>query len=177
MANKVGFKLFFSFDYAGRGPWDRGAVKSFLDEFVGNGAYYKENGLPLVSTFEGWEQSNDWKILKQSIPMIFVPDWSSLGATDASNVGRGIIDGLFNWAAWANVDNSMPTMDTYVDASYLGEMSLRIPVPLSYMMPVSPWFYTNMPGYDKNWKWQVLVAPASRQTHTHTPELTGNLGA
>jgi hypothetical protein len=23
-----------------------------------------------------------------------------------------------------------------------------------YMMPVSPWFYTNMPGYDKNWLWR-----------------------
>lgn len=24
---------------------------------------------------------------------------------------------------------------------------------LPYMMPVSPWFYTNLPGYDKNWIW------------------------
>lgn len=23
-----------------------------------------------------------------------------------------------------------------------------------YMMPVSPWFYTNMPGYRKNWVWK-----------------------
>jgi hypothetical protein len=22
------------------------------------------------------------------------------------------------------------------------------------MMPVSPWFYTNLPGYDKNWLWR-----------------------
>jgi hypothetical protein len=22
-----------------------------------------------------------------------------------------------------------------------------------YMMPVSPWFYTNLPGYSKNWMW------------------------
>lgn len=22
------------------------------------------------------------------------------------------------------------------------------------MMPVSPWFYTNMPGFDKNWLWR-----------------------
>jgi hypothetical protein len=22
-----------------------------------------------------------------------------------------------------------------------------------YMMPVSPWFYTNMPGFTKNWMW------------------------
>jgi hypothetical protein len=23
-----------------------------------------------------------------------------------------------------------------------------------YMMPASPWFYTNLPGYDKNWLWR-----------------------
>jgi hypothetical protein len=22
------------------------------------------------------------------------------------------------------------------------------------MAPVSPWFYTNLPGYDKNWLWR-----------------------
>ncbi|CAG8900572.1 unnamed protein product [Penicillium egyptiacum] len=41
-------------------------------------------------------------------------------------------------------------MNTYVDASYiqyLGEAGKP------YMMPVSPWFYTNMPGYNKNWAW------------------------
>ena len=24
----------------------------------------------------------------------------------------------------------------------------------TYMMPVSPWFYANMPGYHKNWVWK-----------------------
>lgn len=23
------------------------------------------------------------------------------------------------------------------------------------MMPAAPWFYTNLPGYDKNWMWPV----------------------
>lgn len=43
-------------------------------------------------------------------------------------------------------------MDTYTDASYnlaLGQSSPRKP----YMMPVSPWFFTNLPGYNKNWLW------------------------
>lgn len=22
------------------------------------------------------------------------------------------------------------------------------------MMPISPWFFTNLPGYDKNWLWR-----------------------
>ncbi|GKT49855.1 uncharacterized protein ColSpa_10036 [Colletotrichum spaethianum] len=39
-------------------------------------------------------------------------------------------------------------MDTYVDASYFQYLDKK-----PYMMPVSPWFYTNMPGYNKNWLW------------------------
>lgn len=26
--------------------------------------------------------------------------------------------------------------------------------PKAYMMPVSPWFYTNLPEYNKNWVWR-----------------------
>jgi hypothetical protein len=25
---------------------------------------------------------------------------------------------------------------------------------LPFQMPVSPWFYTNLPGYNKNWLWR-----------------------
>lgn len=39
-------------------------------------------------------------------------------------------------------------MDTYIDASY--SLALR---DKPYMMPVSPWFYTDLPGYDKDWMW------------------------
>lgn len=39
-------------------------------------------------------------------------------------------------------------MNTYTDAAY--NVSLA---GLPYMMPVSPWFYTNLPGYGKNWLW------------------------
>jgi hypothetical protein len=40
-------------------------------------------------------------------------------------------------------------MTTYPDASYYDFLK-----GLPYMMPVSPWFYTNMPGYNKNWLWR-----------------------
>ena len=39
-------------------------------------------------------------------------------------------------------------MDTYSDASYMDALDGK-----PYMMPVSPWFFTNMPGYNKNWLW------------------------
>jgi hypothetical protein len=42
-------------------------------------------------------------------------------------------------------------MTTYVDASYNQTLTAA---GKPYMMPVSPWFYTNMPGYSKNWLWR-----------------------
>jgi hypothetical protein len=40
-------------------------------------------------------------------------------------------------------------MDTYTDASYMQFLAGK-----PYMMPVSAWFFTNLPGYDKNWVWR-----------------------
>ncbi|KAH7316963.1 glycosyl hydrolase family 71-domain-containing protein, partial [Stachybotrys elegans] len=146
-AASKGFKLLFSFDYAGRGPWPASEVLALLKRYGSTEAYWKHNQLPLVSTFEGPGNRDDWVGIKREFKCFFVPDWSSLGAEEAVRRGSGVIDGLFNWAAWPN-HNDWP-MDTYIDASYqraLGSMP--------YMMPVSPWFYTNLPKYDKNWLWR-----------------------
>jgi Glycosyl hydrolase family 71. len=75
-----------------------------------------------------------------------VPDWSSLRAKDALALADGVADGLFSWAAWPYGPNDM---DTYVDASYIQYLDGK-----PYMMPISPWLFTNMPGYDKNWLWR-----------------------
>ncbi|PNP37744.1 hypothetical protein TGAMA5MH_10345 [Trichoderma gamsii] len=37
-ANDLGFKLFFSFDYAGNGPWPKADVTQFIQEYGSNGA-------------------------------------------------------------------------------------------------------------------------------------------
>jgi hypothetical protein len=63
-------------------------------------------------------------------------------------------------------------MDTYVDASYLDFLGQNGGKP--YMMPVSPWFYTNLPGFDKNWLWrgECLIHPIKTSfdafSHNHT---------
>jgi hypothetical protein len=48
-------------------------------------------------------------------------------------------------------------MDTYTDASYIMFLSQKFGGDTAargrYMMPVSPWFYTNLPQYNKNWIW------------------------
>jgi hypothetical protein len=72
-------------------------------------------------------------------------DWSSLGAGPAVAARNGVANGLFSWAAWPT---GTPNSTTYVDASYKLALGGK-----PYMMPVSPWFFTNMPGFDKNWLW------------------------
>jgi hypothetical protein len=144
-----GFKLIFSFDYAGNGPWPKSEVESLINKYKGSSAYYKYQGKPLVSTFEGPDSSADWIDIKKSTGCFFMPDWSSRGARFALELSGGVADGLFSWAAWPWGDRDM---DTYVDASYLDFLGQAGDKP--YMMPVSPTFYTNMPGFNKNWLWR-----------------------
>lgn len=48
-------------------------------------------------------------------------------------------------AAWPDGKSNM---STFTDASYTDTLAGS-----PYIMPVSPWFYTNMPGFRKNWLW------------------------
>jgi hypothetical protein len=146
VARDKGFKLFFSFDYAGSGPWPAADVTTLLNKYGGDSAHYRYNGQPFVSTFEGPKQAEDWIKIKADTGCFLVPDWSSEGAKAAMELAGGVADGLFSWAAWPWGNQNM---DTYVDASYLNYLNGK-----PYMMPVSPWFYTNLPGYDKNWLWK-----------------------
>jgi hypothetical protein len=143
-ANSLGFKLFFSFDYAAQGPFDQQEVIKVINQYGSNGAYYKYNGKPFVSTFEGPANSGDWTAIKSQTGCFFIPDWSSLGAQGAVN--RGVVDGLFSWEAWPSGPNDMTTKPDESYKSALGDKP--------YMMPVSPWFFTNLSGYSKNWLWR-----------------------
>lgn len=139
-----GFKLFFSLDYAGNGPWPQEDATAIINKFKDNGAYFKFNGKPLVSTFEGPNQASDWNKIKPATGCFFIPSFSSYGAKKAMETG--VVDGLFNWAAWPVGPNDNHNT---VDESYKAFLGGK-----PYMMPVSPWFYGNMPGFRKNWVWR-----------------------
>ncbi|CAG8112343.1 unnamed protein product [Penicillium nalgiovense] len=145
-ANTAGFLLFFSFDYAGNGPWDKDVVIEMIQEYGPKSAYFHYDGKPFVSTFEGPDSADDWVTIKAQTGCFFMPDWSSVGAKPAVALANGVADGLFSWSAWPWGNQ---TMDTYTDASYIQYLDGK-----PYMIAISPWFYTNLPGYNKNWIWK-----------------------
>lgn len=130
-----GFKMIFSFDYAGNGPWPKGEVIRLIKQYKDTGAYFYRYSQPLVSTFEGSENTEDWEDIKRETSCFFMPDCSSLGARDA--LARPNADGLFSWAAWTNGPKDAHTYD---DASYFTFLKGAGNKP--YMAPVSPWFFT-----------------------------------
>ena len=76
-----------------------------------------------------------------------MPDYSSQGASGAAALPN--VDGLFSWDAWPNGANDITDADDQNYKSTLGSKP--------YMMPVSPWFYTNLyagESYAKNWLWR-----------------------
>lgn len=75
-----------------------------------------------------------------------MPDWASIGASNATSAGGNAADGLFAWDAWPDGPNNMNTKG---DNGYISALNGK-----PYMMAVSPWFFTNVPAYGKNWLWR-----------------------
>lgn len=108
-ANAVGFKLFFSFDYAGLGPWPKESVIARLKQYGSDEAYFKRpDGKPLASTFEGSENASDWPEIKAQTNCFFIPDWSSQGAKAAMSLrefkfhhSSSILLTLSSWPRWS----------------------------------------------------------------------------
>ncbi|KAK2026961.1 hypothetical protein LX32DRAFT_723107 [Colletotrichum zoysiae] len=92
-AEQLGFQLFFSFDYAGNGPWKKQVVIDMIKKYGSSPAHFHHKGKPFVSTFEGPAQADDWIDIKAQTGCFFVPDWSSLGAKKAIDRAGGVADG------------------------------------------------------------------------------------
>ncbi|KAK0110183.1 hypothetical protein ONS95_002834 [Cadophora gregata] len=147
-----GFKLFFSFDYLGGGTrWpSTGArsVVSYLNQYKNSPAYFRFNGLPMASTFEGTSDIDAWAyggVIRNNVGGIyFVPDWSSLGPGGfAQHLGK--VEGAFNWDAWPTGATNINTAGDVQWRNMLGAKS--------YMMPVSPWFFRSANGGNR-WVWR-----------------------
>ncbi|KAI1431041.1 glycoside hydrolase family 71 protein [Xylaria sp. CBS 124048] len=141
VASENNFALFLSFDMQAS-QWTQDQIITYINTYKGLEAQLLVDGLPVVSTFEGPSQASIWPAVRAATGDIhFIPNWSSLGAPGVGNE-LDLIDGAFNWGAWPNANEL--NMTTGNDIAYqlvLGDKS--------YMMGVSPYFYTDLPG--KNW--------------------------
>lgn len=93
-AAQVGFKVFLSFDYAAQGPWSSVAVINTIRTYANSPGQFKVNGLPLVSTFEGTAKGSDWATIRQSTPLFFVPEWTSITPDSFESSDKQYADGV-----------------------------------------------------------------------------------
>ncbi|ROV91571.1 hypothetical protein VPNG_09734 [Cytospora leucostoma] len=137
------FDLFLSFDMA-VGEWGTEQVISLINAFKDSAVYCKVDGSPLVSTFEGPQWAENWAQVREATGGIYlVPDWSSLGPHGVKE-RLDLVDGAFSWSAWPRASEHRIT--TKEDAHYKKALRGK-----AYMMGVSPWFYTRLPQWNKNW--------------------------
>lgn len=87
-ADSMGFKLFFSFDYAGGGAFEQSRVLGLLQTYQNRASYFHRGSQPLASTFEGPSNAADWASIKSLTGAFFVPSWSSDGAKKALTRGK-----------------------------------------------------------------------------------------
>ncbi|OAX79204.1 hypothetical protein ACJ72_06477 [Emergomyces africanus] len=139
------FTLFLSFDYLSAGPWPADRVINIINTYKNSPAQYKYYNKPLVTTFEGVNNINDWVRIKQATGCFFMPTWTSLGPYGLRRV-MDTIDGATSWDAWPEGARSKTTD---ADVAFMSVLNDK-----PYMMPVSPWFYTNLPDWHKNWLWR-----------------------
>ncbi|KAK4466453.1 glycoside hydrolase [Cladorrhinum samala] len=153
------FVVFISFDMA-CGSWTVEQVVNLVNQFKDLPAQMHVEGKPLVSTFEGPDWAENWEAVRSQTDDIFLmPDWSSLGPY---GVGEklDIIDGAFSWDAWPKAGQYQMTMNE--DLVYKHCLADK-----KYMMGVSPYFYANLPQWNKNWyasseslwfdRWQQVI--------------------
>jgi glucan endo-1,3-alpha-glucosidase len=142
-AETAGFQMFLSFDMA-VGEWAPQTVIDLVNTYKDSPAQTRVEGRPMVSTFEGPAWSGNWAAVREAVGGIhLVPDWSSLGPMGVAEK-LDVIDGAFAWQAWPYAGQL--TKDNSEDVLYMNVLGDK-----SYMMGVSPWFYTNLPQYNKNW--------------------------
>lgn len=73
-----------------------------------------------------------------------MPDWTSQGP----GFGNSLIDGSFSWDMWPKGPNNITAVQDKVWQTALKSAGK------TFMMGVSPWFYTDLPSYSKAWVWR-----------------------
>ena len=84
--------------------------------------------------------------LNQSIPNTLTASVSANHSSCPRSNRHSLIRTTVSWDAWAQ-----GAADKTDDSDRAWQSAAA---PKTYMMPVSPWFYTDLPQYNKNWVWR-----------------------
>ncbi|KAI8845387.1 glycosyl hydrolase family 71-domain-containing protein [Chytriomyces cf. hyalinus JEL632] len=155
-ANAQGFKLFFSLDMNHFSSLDPTSYMAVVTQYASNNAYYKVNGRPFLSTFNGhnlnFGQANPnagWKSIFKNAGLnpFFVPDFDNLPGYPSNFFSTfPDVDGAFSWeAAWPYTSASAPQVSSAVDSQMISQARTAGKV---YMMPWSPFQYKHMTSGD-----------------------------
>lgn len=154
-------KVFISFDYNYFGTDENTAVGSKLKVYCAKPGQLKVNNKCFVSSFNGDNDPAklfDAKTIRAAAgtDLYLVPNLSPHNTANAAS-SVGDIDGAFSWSAWdSNGANRAPSGGVKVttsqgDSAYTGWLGTK-----SYMAPVSPWFFTNLPSKAWNFPGDLL---------------------
>ncbi|TPX50659.1 hypothetical protein CcCBS67573_g10079 [Chytriomyces confervae] len=127
-----------------------------VTQYASNNAYYKVNGRPFLSTFNGhnlnFGQANPnagWKSIFKNAGLnpFFVPDFDNLPGYPSNFFSTfPDVDGAFSWeAAWPYTSASTPQVSSAVDSQMISQAHAAGKI---YMMPWSPFQYKHMTSGD-----------------------------
>ncbi|KAI0654666.1 glycoside hydrolase [Cubamyces menziesii] len=156
------FKLFFSFDMS---VLDQPSTfLPLFKQYQGNSAYYRHEGRPFLSTFDGgaksfgasspnagWQSQLKDALAADGINPFFVPDFDDYGgATYDANFFNNypVVDGVMSWeSAWPEVSEGLVNVSSAKDQTALANAHAAGKV---YMMPLSSVQFKHIdPG--QNW--------------------------
>jgi len=161
VAEPLGFKFFFSFDFSN--GWDVASMASLISAHASSQSTFKWGNDVLVSSFNGEAMGDTfWEDLKtslssQGVSISLAPAFTSyrdpsLAQTLLSNFPS--IDGFTNWWSWPQDNGNLLTTDT--DLAYQSAIKSSRTGP--FIMAVSPWQFKNLgsEGGDTSSDWVEL---------------------
>ncbi|KAJ3985552.1 glycoside hydrolase family 71 protein [Lentinula detonsa] len=170
-AEAANFQMFISFDMTY--DWAEADMVSLVQTYATSPSYYKWNGNPLVSTFDGDAQDDDfWAGFKSdlanegvtiSLAPAFIDYRDPSEATTMFSTYTSI-DGFFNWWSWpADVAADLTTATDLAYQAGISAAGRSGP----YIMAVSPWQFKELGGTndwveqsDELWKyrWEQAIS-------------------
>jgi len=143
------FNLFFCFNMGVIPPSNINLLLEYVNRYYSfkNSFYY--DGIYFVSVFggsqytfgysnvsAGWQNVFINPLAQSGKPVLFIPQWTSLGTYDLFQ-NYPVMDGILSWDAWPTDDANMTMTD---DEAYLAEAQYYHKI---YMAPIAPWLFTH----------------------------------